>query len=138
LVILGEGGERAGLTQLARELQVSDAFALPGHVDNPYAYMARANVFVLSSRWEGSPNVLTEALALGTPVVATDCPSGPREILRGGALAPLVPVGDVSALADAIVLTLEQPAQPETLRAATSEYTLATSAQRYLEVLGLT
>jgi glycosyltransferase involved in cell wall biosynthesis len=138
LIILGEGGKRAALTTLANELGMSGVVSMPGHVDNPYAYMAHANLFVLSSRWEGSPNVLTEALALGTPVVATDCPSGPREILRGGAVAPLVPVGDVQALAQAMLAALDRPSPPELLRAAASEYTQAASGQRYLEVLGLT
>ncbi len=138
LVILGDGGKRAALTALAQELGMSADVSMPGHVDNPYAYMARARLFVLSSRWEGSPNVLTEALALGTPVVATDCPSGPREILRGGEVAPLVPVGDVQALARAMLGALDHPAPPELLRAATSEYTQAASGQRYLEILGLT
>jgi glycosyltransferase involved in cell wall biosynthesis len=138
LVILGDGGKRAALTALAQELGVSAAVSMPGYVDNPYAYMARAQLFVLSSRWEGSPNVLTEALALGTPVVATDCPSGPREILRGGEVAPLVPVGDVQALAQAMLGALDRPSPPELLRAAASEYTQAASGQRYLEILGLT
>jgi glycosyltransferase involved in cell wall biosynthesis len=137
LMILGEGTLRPALTQLARELALGEVFALPGHVENPYAYMARANLFVLSSRWEGSPNVLTEALALGTPVVATDCPSGPREILRGGAVAPLVPVGDAQALSAAMLSVLDQAPPPDTLRAAAGEYTLDASAQRYLQVLGL-
>ena len=94
LVILGEGRHRARLEALAAELGVAADVALPGFTPNPYAWMARADLFVLSSAWEGSPNVLTEALALGTPSVATDCPSGPREVLDGGRYGPLVPVGD--------------------------------------------
>jgi glycosyltransferase involved in cell wall biosynthesis len=98
---------------------------------NPYAYMARAAVFALSSRWEGLPTVLIEALCCGTRVVATDCPSGPREILRGGAHGRLVPVGDVAALACAVETTLADgtpgPAseswRPYELQSVASQYT---------------
>jgi len=83
--------------------------ALPGFVDNPFPFMARAAVFALSSAWEGLPNVLIQAMALGTPVVSTDCPSGPREILKGGEYGKLVAVGDDRALAEAIQRVLELP-----------------------------
>jgi glycosyltransferase involved in cell wall biosynthesis len=102
LVILGEGEERAKLEGLAEELGVRKHVDLPGFVDNPYKYMIRASVFVLSSRYEGLPNVLIEALACGVPVVSTDCPSGPREILLDGRGGPLVPVGDADTMAAAI------------------------------------
>lgn len=138
LVILGEGRLRPSLEKLAADLGIADAVALLGHVANPYAYMARSSLFVLSSAWEGSPNVLTEALALGTPVVSTDCPSGPREILRDGRYGPLVPVGDVERLADAMLNTLQFPLENRLLREAASEYTVERSAARYLEVLGFT
>ena len=135
LLILGDGADRDGLLALARDLGVSDTVDLPGFRDNPYAFMARAAVFVLSSRWEGSPNVLTEALALGIPVVATDCPSGPREILRGGAVAPLVDMGDAAGLARAIVDTLDAPADADRLRAAVADYRVEHSVAGYLEAL---
>lgn len=93
LLILGEGENRSELERLVRDLKLSSDVSLPGFVPNPYAYMKRAAVFVLSSRWEGLPTVLIEALALGTTVVATDCPSGPAEILEGGHWGRLVPVG---------------------------------------------
>ncbi|TCT21910.1 glycosyltransferase involved in cell wall biosynthesis [Thiobaca trueperi] len=136
LLILGEGGARAGLESLIAELGLTDSVELPGFQDNPYAWLARARLFVLSSAWEGSPNVLTEAMALGVPVVATDCPSGPAEILDGGRIAPLVPLGDVSALADAMQGMLEQPTPAARLRAAVADYEQAQSAAHYLEVLG--
>lgn len=102
LLILGEGPERSALEQLVRELGVEQVVSMPGFIENPYPYMARAALFVLSSRWEGLPGVLIEALYCGAPVIATDCPSGPREILAGGRFGRLVPVGGVPALAQAI------------------------------------
>jgi glycosyltransferase involved in cell wall biosynthesis len=104
---------------------------------NPYAYMARAQLFVLSSAWEGSPNVLTEALALGTPVVSTDCPSGPREILQDGRYGPLVPVGDAPALSAAMSATLDRPLPRGVLQEAARPYTLEASTAGYLRAMGL-
>ncbi len=135
LLILGEGRDRGALTLLARELGIADRVALPGFSDNPYACMRKARLFVLSSAWEGSPNALTEALALGVPVVATDCPSGPREILDGGKVAPLVAVGDVSTLAAAMRQILTDPPESARLRRAVAAYSLETSSRAYLEVL---
>jgi glycosyltransferase involved in cell wall biosynthesis len=106
LVILGEGDERARLQALAEELGVRRDVDLPGFVENPYAYMARAAIFVLSSRYEGLPNVLIEALACGVPVVSTDCPSGPREILLDGDAGVLIPVGDHDKMAQEIIHVL--------------------------------
>jgi glycosyltransferase involved in cell wall biosynthesis len=106
LLLLGEGEQRQELLALAAELGVGDDCAMPGFSNNPFAYMARCGVFVLSSRWEGLPNVLIQAMAVGASAVATDCPSGPAEVTDGGELAPLVPVDDVEALAAAIRATL--------------------------------
>jgi glycosyltransferase involved in cell wall biosynthesis len=111
LLILGEGTERPLLEQLIAELGLQQDVHLPGFVKNPYAYMAKSSLFVLSSRWEGLPTVLIEALCCGTPAVATDCPSGPREILENGRYGRLVPVGDVDALANAITLSLSNNTQ---------------------------
>lgn len=109
ILILGEGSHRAALEQLARELGIQADVRLPGFCPNPYPYMRAASVLALSSRWEGLGIVLVEALALGTPVVSTDCPSGPREILRGGEYGALVPVGDSRAMAQALEQALHQP-----------------------------
>jgi glycosyltransferase involved in cell wall biosynthesis len=102
LLILGEGPDRSALEALVNQLDLGDDVAMPGFVENPYAYMRRASLYVLPSRWEGLPTVLIEALYCGPPVIATDCPSGPREILADGQHGLLVPVGDVIALTQAI------------------------------------
>ncbi len=135
LVIIGEGQERQVLRALIAQLGLADQVDLPGFQAHPLPFLARANLFVLSSAWEGSPNVLTEAMALGTPVVATDCPSGPAELLDGGRIAPLVPVGDPEALAAAILATLDQPPPGDLLMDAVAEYEQAYSARQYLAAL---
>lgn len=137
LIILGRGREQQDYEQLAAQLNVAEAISLPGFVANPYAYLAHAQLFVLSSYWEGSPNVLTEAMALGVPVVATDCPSGPREILRDGRYGPLVPMGDIEGLAQAMLMTLRQPLPAAKLHEAVADYHVDVSAAAYLAALGL-
>jgi len=137
LVILGDGSGRRGLLELIDRLGVAGDVGLAGFPTNPYPFLARAALFALSSAWEGSPNALTEAMALGTPVVSTDCPSGPRELLDGGRFGPLVRVGDVSALAAAMTATLEHHLPPATLKAAVSEYDQENSARHYLGALGV-
>lgn len=102
LIILGDGELRSELEALVRELGIQANVQLPGFVDNPFAWMSRVSLFVLSSAWEGLPNVLIQAMACGAPVVSTDCPSGPHEILEGGRWGTLVPVKNVEALAAAI------------------------------------
>jgi glycosyltransferase involved in cell wall biosynthesis len=135
LVILGEGPQRRELEQLAEQLGVAADVALPGFVANPFAWMARAGVFALSSAWEGLPSVLIEALACGCPVVSTDCPSGPAEILGTGDLGALVPVGDADALARAIERALGAPSDPAARRARARDFTVDRVAPRYLEAL---
>jgi glycosyltransferase involved in cell wall biosynthesis len=137
LMILGEGRQRENLLRLASELGTVDKLALPGFVANPYPYMVHAAAFALTSRWEGLGIVLVEALALGTPAVACDCPSGPREVLADGRYGPLVPVGDEAALADALEGLLRAPPDRTILRSAATPYTVAASAAAYLEALGL-
>lgn len=109
LVIYGEGPERAGLQALCAELGLAGRVDLAGFVDRLPVELAAGDLFVLSSRWEGLPGVLLEALATGTPVVATDCPTGPQEILEGGVWGRLVPVGDAQALAGAMLAALADP-----------------------------
>jgi glycosyltransferase involved in cell wall biosynthesis len=109
LLILGEGSLRGELEALVRRLGLEADVALPGFAANPFAWMARADLLVLSSRWEGLPSVLIEALACGCPVVATDCAPGVGEILEGGRLGRMVPPGDADALARAMAGTLDRP-----------------------------
>jgi glycosyltransferase involved in cell wall biosynthesis len=134
LIILGRGSRQQQLKDLIAELGLSADVALPGFVANPYSYMANANLFVLSSAWEGFGNVLAEALALGLPAVATDCPSGPREILQHGKVGSLVAVGDVDGLAAAMARTLEGPPAPSMLTSAAAPFTAESSARQYIRI----
>jgi glycosyltransferase involved in cell wall biosynthesis len=108
LIILGDGDERAALEALARNLHIESDVAVPGFVENPFAYMNKSAVFALSSKYEGLPGVLIQAMACGCPVVSTNCPSGPAEILDGGKYGPLVPVGDEDAMAAALRQKLQE------------------------------
>lgn len=107
LIILGEGPEKSRLHELIQDTGLSECISIPGFTNNPYPYFKRASLFVLSSRWEGLPTVLIEAIACGAKVISTDCPSGPREILGANAERYLVPVGDHCALATKILETLD-------------------------------
>ncbi|MBX9715407.1 MAG: glycosyltransferase [Burkholderiaceae bacterium] len=135
LLILGEGKERANLHQLIEQLGLQEVVQLPGRVGSLAPWMARADLFVLSSRREGLPAVLIEALAIGLPVVSTNCPSGPDEILENGRWGALVPVGDVSALANAMVEALRNPSTDhEGRRARASEFSLERALEQYLQL----
>ncbi|NJR19862.1 MAG: glycosyltransferase [Calothrix sp. CSU_2_0] len=137
LVILGEGEERPQLEALVTELGLENHVVLPGFVENPYAYMAQANVFVLSSAWEGFGNVLVEAMACGTPVVSTNCPSGPEEILEGGNYGKLVPVKDSVALAEAIIASLATPCDSRKLRSRADQYSVEKISDQYLNLINI-
>lgn len=139
LVLGGTGDERERIERLVETRDLQDVVALPGYVD-PAPYMARASVFALSSTYEGLPTVLVEALACGCPVVSTDCPSGPREILGDEEWGRLVPVGDSAALADALEATLNDPPDPEHLRERAEEFASERVLEEYetlIEYLGI-
>ena len=138
LLVLGETKKprrRRRLERLIRELGLEDSVRLEGFVNNPLPYMKRAGVFALSSAWEGLPGALIEAMACGCPVVSTDCQGGSAEIIDGGRLGPLVPVGDDGALAGAIAQQLEHPTDRATLKARAGDFALDVAVDRYLEVL---
>ena len=135
LMILGEGEERSALETLISELEISEDVALPGFVDNPYIYMANAAVLVLSSAWEGFGNVLVEAMAAGTPVVSTNCESGPTEILADGKYGDLVDVGDIDSMAEKIFHTMQQIPQSEVLEKRASEFSLERAVAKYSSLI---
>ena len=135
LLILGEGPERGRLESLVSELEIEEKVDMPGFVHPPWPLMAQASVLAMSSRWEGWPNVLMEALALGVPVVSTDCPTGPAEILDNGRFGRLVPVRDAAALAEAIIDTLDHPPNPAYLKSRTDRWSVATITDQYLNAL---
>lgn len=135
LMILGEGPEYSNIKALVQELGLKESIALPGFVANPYAYMARCAVCVLSSAWEGFGNVLVEAMAAGTPVVATDCESGPAEILANGQYGKLVAVGDIKGMVEAIIETLKEPPDSVALQRRAMEFSLERVLSQYVKIL---
>ena len=135
LILLGEGELLSSLKRQVEELGITDDVEMPGFAENPYAYMARAQVFVLSSIFEGLPTVVIEALALGTPVVSTDCPSGPAEILEQGRYGTLVPVDDEKALASGILQQLRDPTPRSEMIKSWQPYELHKIAREYLSLL---
>jgi len=136
-VIIGEGAERNEIESIIARSEYSNDIELLGHMENPFPYMRQAGVFVLSSSWEGFGNVLVEAMATGTPVVSTDCPHGPREILADGIYGTIVPVGDSHALAKAIWETLSNRKDSETMIRGAHRFNVTTIAETYLEKFGL-
>ena len=136
LVILGEGEERGRLTDQIRKEGLDTVIDMPGFTDNPFSYMKHSDVFVLSSAWEGFGMALVEAMATGTPVVATDCPNGPAEILENGKWGRLVPVGDAPALAAAMVETLRHPRRNAAVARA-NDFSLDKIIHEYAHVLSV-
>jgi glycosyltransferase involved in cell wall biosynthesis len=135
LMLLGEGPDRDKLEALIKKLDLTNDIALPGFVHNPYAFMSKASVFVLSSLYEGLPTVLIEAIALGTKVISTDCPSGPAEILDSGRYGSLVPVGDIQALAETILTTLNKPVDAKALKQRSQQFSYENAVNKYLELM---
>ncbi|MBF2065779.1 MAG: glycosyltransferase [Calothrix sp. C42_A2020_038] len=136
LMILGVGSQKPYLETLIRELNLENYVTILGFQENPYAYMARASVFALSSAWEGFGNVIVEALAVGTPVVSTNCLSGPAEILAGGKYGSLVPVGDSQAMAKSILKVLSGN-YPIVDSNWLNQFTYSKAASKYIDVLHL-
>lgn len=136
LLILGEGEQRVPLLTQAARLGVAEDVALPGFDPNPFAAMSAASLFVLSSRFEGLPGVLIQAMACGARVVSTDCPSGPREVLEGGRWGRLVAVGDAPALAAAMAAALDEPNPPDA-RTRAAAFSVERALDGYAEALGL-
>ncbi|MFN3144914.1 MAG: glycosyltransferase [Paracoccaceae bacterium] len=134
LVILGDGPDRQGIVDEVGRLGLADVVDMPGFVENPFPYLARADLVALSSLWEGLPGVLVQALALGVPIASTDCPHGPREVLEGGALGALAPVGDPEALAAGIARMLADPPDSGRLRASAERFSQKTVTQSYLDL----
>lgn len=135
LLIIGDGKLRSAIESERDALGLGDSVDLPGWAANPYPYLRRASLVVLSSVWDALPTVLIEALALGTPVVSTDCGAGPREILDGGRYGPLVPPQDPRALAAALERTLVEPLPRETLRLGGQRYEVERNAELYLRLM---
>jgi glycosyltransferase involved in cell wall biosynthesis len=135
LIIIGEGGRRAELERLSRDLGLDHAVDLPGWIDNPFALMSRAALVVQSSTYEGLPTVLVESMACGTPVVATRCSGGSVEILEDGRLGRLVPVGDPAALAAAILSGLQESPAVDALRQRASDFTTERAVAEYRRIL---
>lgn len=134
LIILGEGELRPELERLIRQLSLQDEVDLPGFVDNPFKFMRSADLFVLSSRWEGLPGVLIQALACNCRVVSTDCPSGPAEILENGKWGKLVPVGDEAALADAMIFQLSNSVS-DNLTERADMFSREKAVEKYVKVM---
>lgn len=137
LMILGWGPDQPQLEALVKDLGLEEDVSLFGYVDNPFPYMAKASAFALSSAWEGLPTVLIEAMAVGTPVVSTDCPSGAAEILGNGKYGLLTPVGDSKALAEAIVDVLDGK-QKKVDSVWLDQFGLTAATKKYLDILSLT
>lgn len=131
LLILGDGALKDELTQRTEQLGITDHVCFKGFVDSPLPYMKRAQLFAITSRWEGFCNVIVEALLCGLPIVSTDCPSGPAEILEDGKFGALCPVGDMDALAKAMEEALEKPIDPEIQKKRAMDFTVQKICDQY-------
>lgn len=138
LMLLGQGGNEAALRALASDIGIADRVIFAGFCADPSPFYATADLFVLSSDYEGFGNVIVEALSFGLPVVSTDCPSGPAEILQGGRFGRLAPVGDAPALACAIAEALDAPVDRDALIRRAADFAPGIAARKYLDLLGLT
>jgi glycosyltransferase involved in cell wall biosynthesis len=135
LIVLGEGPQRVALEALARDLGIEDAVALPGFTTSVAPYLASASALALSSTYEGFGCVLVEAMACGCPVVSTDCPYGPREILAGGRYGRLVEPDDAAALARALEQTLDEPVDRAMLATRADDFSVSRAADAYLALM---
>lgn len=135
LVIVGDGPERPNLIRLAEKLNIADKVLFPGFIENPGPWYAHADVFALSSEYEGFGNVLVEALEYGLPIVSTDCPFGPSEILGGGKYGILVECNDSDALSTGLCMALRKRPDPKLLFQRARDFDLGVIAERYLDVL---
>ncbi|MEC4620511.1 glycosyltransferase [Bacillus paranthracis] len=134
LIVVGDGPERNKLDNFISELKLENSVSLVGFKANPYPYLKKSSLFVLSSLYEGFGNVLVEALFAGIPIVSTDCPSGPAEILNNGEFGILVPVGNADELAKAIIKKLEQEKNIESLQARANEFTVQRALEKYISL----
>jgi glycosyltransferase involved in cell wall biosynthesis len=137
LIILGEGHQRLSIERRIHEHKINEYVSLTGYVENPLSYMNNASLLVLSSKWEALPTVLIEALACGCPVVSTDCPSGPAEILENGKYGTLVPVQDSHSLSDAIIKILSDPPEKKILMNRAMDFSVFKSVDKYIEIMNL-
>jgi glycosyltransferase involved in cell wall biosynthesis len=137
LLILGDGPSRTDLEKMIAENGLQQSVKLTGYVSNPLKYYRNADVFVLSSRVEGLPNVLVEAMMCGCTPVSTDCPTGPREVLDGGQYGYLVPVDNPEAMASAIIKAIDSPITDELLAKAIIPFAEDAVIDRHFEILGL-
>jgi glycosyltransferase involved in cell wall biosynthesis len=134
LVLVGDGSQRCELEEFARKNGMTENITFAGYLSDPFEWLMRAKVAVCSSVYEGLCNAIIEALGCGTPVVSTDCPYGPREILQHGRFGTLVPVGDDAALASAIEAALDSPVDRSRLIARAHDYTTARAAENFLKI----
>ena len=136
LIILGEGEERSNLEKLIINNNLIDLVDLPGFVDNPYAFMKKADVFVLSSSWEGFGNVIVESMSVGTPVVCTDCKSGPNEILNNGEYGFLVKVNDIEDMSNKILkILINNPFEKKSIINRSNDFEANKITTKYLETI---